>query len=576
MQAISFVFQLVGSLGLLLYGMKLLSDGIQKSAGEGLHKILGMMTGNRVLSVLTGIFITMIIQSSGATTVMVVSFVNAGLLTLKQSVGIIFGANIGTTITAWIVSLFGFQFNIAAFAVPVFGAGFILQSIKRFGKKPLGEAIMGFGLLFLALDMLSSIMPELSPDDVGFLSALSGSGALSVAAGIFAGLLITMLIHSSSAATAIILTMSYNRLLSWEFAAAMVLGSNIGSTIDAVIASIGTRVNARRAAFVHVFFNVAGTALAVIFFKPLLALVDIIVPGEVLMSITSHLAMLHTVFNVINTLIFLPFVDQIAAISEKLIRPKENETPDTYRLEFLPTNRKENAAAALMRAEKEIADMFSVATGMFERIRMCLSGAEPSLIEREMQALADAESYADQMQEELSKYLSQCTKLPITERQQRNISQMLRIVNETESMTDDCYSMAFILQKINQKKMRFSKQDMAQLDSFVDLVAQFVKFVQENMSKHSMSAERLSEARILENQIDLFRKNLKKAARKRLEKGADVKAELLYIDLVRNLEKIGDRASAFRRRYIRRISYQLTVISLQLTDAWGKARSDEF
>ena len=150
MQVVSFVFQLIGSLGLLLYGMKLLSDGIQKSAGEGLHKILGMMTGNRVLAVLTGIFITMIIQSSGATTVMVVSFVNAGLLTLKQSVGIIFGANIGTTITAWIVSLFGFSFDISAFAVPVFGIGFILQSIKRFGKKSLGEALMGFGLLFWA------------------------------------------------------------------------------------------------------------------------------------------------------------------------------------------------------------------------------------------------------------------------------------------------------------------------------------------------------------------------------------------------------------------------------------------
>ena len=542
MQAISFVFQLLGSLCLLLYGMKLLSDGIQKSAGEGLHKILGMMTGNRVLAVLTGLFITVIIQSSGATTVMVVSFVNAGLLTLKQSVGIIFGANIGTTITAWIVSFFGFQFNISAFAVPVFGIGFIMQSLKRFGKKSFGEALMGFGLLFLGLDMLSSIMPELSADDVDFLTALTGRGALSVAAGIFAGLVITMLIHSSSAATAIILTMSYNRLLSWEFAAAMVLGSNIGSTIDAVIASIGTRVNARRAAAIHVLFNVAGTALAVIFFRPLLFLVDILVPGEVYESITNHLAMLHTVFNLTNTLIFLPFVDQIAAVSEKLIRPKQDEAPGAYRLEFNPSLRKENASASIMRAEKEIVDMFSVAIRMFEKIRACLSSENPGIIEKEMQAFADSENYADQMQEELSKYLAHCMNLPITEKQRQNISQMLRIIDEIESMTDDCCTISYLLEKSFQKKMRFSKQDTERLDSFVDLIAQFVKFVQANLEAGSMDAERLGEARILENQIDLFRKNLKKTARKRLEKGADVKSELLYIDLARNLEKIGDRA----------------------------------
>lgn len=541
MGIISFIFQLIGSLGFLLFGMKLLSDGIQKSAGESLHRILGLMTGNRFLSVLTGLFITMIIQSSSATTVMVVSFVNAGLLTLKQSVGVIFGANIGTTITAWIVSFFGFQFDIAAFAVPVFGVGYLLNSFKRIGKQSLGEALMGFGLLFLGLDMLSAIMPDVSAENMRFLAAFTEHGALSIAIGIFAGLLLTVVIHSSSAATAIILTMSFNGLLPWEFAAAMVLGSNIGTTIDSVIASIGTKVNARRAASIHVFFNVAGTVIAVIFFRPLLSLVDFIVPGDVYSSITAHIAMLHTVFNLLNTLIFLPFVNQIAALSEKLIKPGENETPDVYRLDVQPARLKENATAALVRAEKEIADMVSIAASMFNRIRSTLSGEDRSSIAKEMVPLANEEAYADQMQEELSKYLVHCMNLPITENQRSNISQMLHIVDEIESMTDDCYSVALLLERSFQKKMSFSKQDIERLDSFVELVNKFVEFIRENVNKH-LDMEKLEEARILENQIDLFRKNLKRTARKRLEKGADVKTELLYIDLVRNLEKIGDRA----------------------------------
>ena len=227
MSVIVFVFQLVGSLGFLLFGMKMMSDGIQKSAGQSLQRILGFMTGNRVLSVLTGLLITMIIQSSSATTVMVVSFVNAGLLTLKQSIGVIFGANIGTTITAWIVSFFGFEFDIAAFAIPMFGIGFILSSYKKLKKEALGEALMGFGLLFLGLDLLSSAMPSVSSDKMSFLAALTNKGILSISIGVIAGIILTVIIHSSSAATAIILTMSYNGLLPWEFAAAMVLGSTI-------------------------------------------------------------------------------------------------------------------------------------------------------------------------------------------------------------------------------------------------------------------------------------------------------------------------------------------------------------
>lgn len=525
----------------MLYGMKMMSDGIQKSAGESLHKILGLMTGNRILAVLTGLFITMIIQSSSATTVMVVSFVNAGLLTLKQSIGVIFGANIGTTITAWIVSLFGFKFDISAFAVPMFGIGFILASFKKIRKESIGEALMGFGLLFLGLDMLSSVMPSINADNVSFLSNLTDLGLASLFIGVLAGIVITLVIHSSSAATAIIITMSFNGLLPWEFAAAMVLGSNIGTTIDAVIASIGTKVNARRAALVHVLFNVTGTILAMIFFNPLLSFVDFIVSGPVQENITTHIAMLHTVFNVANTLIFLPFVSQMAAVTEKVVKPKKDETPDVYRLEMPPEGHAEYAAAAIVRAEKEISDMTSLVTRMFQRIKTCFAPDSTSLIATNKEVLAQEENYADQMQEVLSAYLVRCMDLSVTDKQRDGISQMLHIVDELESMTDDCYSVGILLNRSVEKNMKFAQEDLERLEPYLDLINRFVEFIRANMNQH-LDERKLKEAQTLEDQIDLFRKNLKKVARKRLENGADVKAELLYIDLVRHLEKIGDRA----------------------------------
>lgn len=541
MNVVSFIFQLIGSLGFLLYGMKMMSDGIQKSAGESLHRILGLMTGNRIFAVLTGLFITMIIQSSSATTVMVVSFVNAGLLTLQQSIGVIFGANIGTTITAWIVSLFGFNFDISLFAIPVFGIGYFLTFIKRIHKETIGEALMGFGLLFLGLEFLSSSMPSMSADNVSFLSQFTNNGPLSIFIGIIAGLLITVILHSSSASTAIILTMSYNKMLPWEFAAAMVLGSNIGTTIDAVLAAIGTKVNARRAALIHVLFNVAGTILAVIFFRPLLTLVDFIVPGPVDASITTHIAMLHTVFNLSNTIIFLPFTSQLAHLTEHLIRPKSNETPDVYHLDFADPGLKGNATAFLIRAEKEIADMTEVVTRMFNRISDGISSRDQTFLDQHLNELAKEENYADQMQEGISNFLVHCMDLPINDKQRNSISDMLHIVDDLESMTDDCYTVALLLQRSIEKHMVFAQEDMERLNPYMDLAKQFVHFIKDNINKH-LDTERLQQAQNLEDQIDMFRKNLKRVARKRLEKGADVKSELLYIDLVRNIEKIGDRA----------------------------------
>ncbi len=542
MVIVSIIFEIIGALGLLLYGMKLMSDGIQKSAGESLHRILNFMTGNRVAAVLTGMGITAIIQSSSATTVMTVSFVNAGLLTLTQSIGVIFGANIGTTITAWIVSLVGFKFKLAVIAVPVFGIGYFLTFFRSLKKEGLGEALMGFGLLFLGLELLAKAIPTVSADQVSFVAFFADKGFLGLIVGVFAGMLLTMLIHSSSASTAIILTMSHNGLLTWEFAAAMVLGSNIGTTIDAVLAAIGTKLNARRAAAVHVLFNVAGTILAMIFFKPFLHLVEFVVPGGITPeSITTHLAMLHTVFNTVNTIIFLPFVNQVARLVETIIKPGAHEPPPAYKLDFALGGMKENAESFVFRAEREIIVMSELVRHMFGSLGKLLDGNTGESDAVLVEDLSHNETFADQMQEELSGFLVKTSQLALSDKAKANVRRMLQIVDDLESVTDNIYSIALLLVRQREKKMAIQGEDMDRLKPYFELVGKFLEYVHEHLNA-PLNAAQLENAALMEEQIDLFRKNLKKIARKRLEEGADVKAELLYIDIVRNVEKIGDHA----------------------------------
>ncbi|WP_242457201.1 Na/Pi cotransporter family protein [Treponema zioleckii] len=306
----------IGALCLLLFGMSMLSDGIQKGAGKELQRLLGKIAGNRFTALLTGIGITAIVQSSGATTVMVVSFVNAEILTLNQAIGVIFGANIGTTVTAWIVSFFGFSFSISAAAIPIFGIGYLIKKFKRLKIHNFADCFMGFALLFMGLDLLKASL-SLNPSSAEILKNLSSLKTFGLFVGVLIGAFITALIHSSSATTAIVLTMAANGSLSWELSASLVLGSNIGSTIDAVMSAIGASTNAKRTALVHVGFNTAGTFIILCFFKPFLALVDSIVPGTPETAITTHIAMLHTIFNFLATLIFLPFVNQIASLNKK-------------------------------------------------------------------------------------------------------------------------------------------------------------------------------------------------------------------------------------------------------------------
>lgn len=536
MSVITPLLQFIGSLGFLLYGMKLMSNGIQNSAGEKLQRALSVVTKNRFVGLLTGLLITMIIQSSGATTVMVTTFVNAGLLTLSQSIGVIFGANIGTTITAWIVSIFGFNFDISAFAIPVIGIGYFLSIFKKARYKNLGEAVMGFGMLFLGLDGLKNVF---TPEQLGFLLQIKGSGPLAILSGFFIGIVVTALLHSSSAFSAIVITMAYNGLLGWKLAAAMTLGSNIGSTIDAVLASLGASADTKRTALLHVMFNVFGTAIALIFFQPFLSLIEFITPKNA--NISIQISLLHTVFNTLTTIILFPLANQLCTLSRIIIKDDKTEKKGVYKLEFQEAvlGAKESLAAYIIRAEKAISDMTDVVSGMFDRIQIGVTKRNSAFLKDHVEKASDEENYVDQMHEQITHYLVKCESLPLAEKQISHISSMLQIVDELENMSDNCYTTIMLLGRSIEKKMKYPSEDIERMLPYVELTRQFLQFVQRNINKH-IDEDKLQLANELENGIDDFRKDLKKVARKRLESGADVKAELLYIDIVRQIEKIGD------------------------------------
>jgi phosphate:Na+ symporter len=547
LQILSGLTRILGALCLFLYGMKVMGDGIQQSAGDRLQRVLGFMTGNRFIAVLTGFLVTAIIQSSGATTVMVVSFVNAGLLTLTQAIGVIMGANIGTTVTAWIVSIVGFTLSISSLALPAIGLGFILRAIK-WKHQATGDIALGFGMLFLGLDFLTKSMPTLDAGNLSFITALTDRGFLSVLIGMGIGLLVTVIIHSSSASTAIVLTLAYSRLIDYHIAAAMILGANIGSTVDAALAAIGTKTAAKRAALVHVLFNVIGTLWALLLFNPLLSLVDHLVPGPIEGNITVYLAMLHTTFNLLNTLLFFPFVKPFARLVSFIIKERpEDASSRPYTFAYTQVSMRDAPELSILRAEKEIRDMAGLVFSMYRKLSAALRAmndeaeakADYPAVAALVPELYAKEDYADQMREALTAFLMECTRRQLNRRSEHNVSLLLRIIADLEDMTDDCYSVSLLLQRSVKKNQIFKNKEINALIPYMALVEQFLAFVGDHLGA-SLAEEQRRDAVKLEEDIDASRDKLRKLGRKRIEAGADVKTELLFIDLVRRIEKLGD------------------------------------
>lgn len=535
----STVFNFAGALALLLWGMDLLSSGIQKGAGNKLEKLLKVVSGNRFTAVLTGIMVTGIIQSSSATTVMVVSFVNAQILSLTQAIGIIFGANIGTTVTAWIVSLLGFSFKISAFAIPLIGIGFFVKSLKKHKIKDFGDMILGFGLLFFGLDLLGDTL-YLDPESVHFINQITDWGVWGIGVGVLIGAALTALIHSSSAFTAIVLTMAASGSLNWELSAALILGSNIGTTIDAVLASIGASINAKRAALVHVGFNIIGTIIALIFFKPFLSLVDLIVPGIPTSNITTHIAMLHTVFNTCATLIFLPFVNQIASFVTKLIKEPESEKDAHYKLPVIISQSRNTVEFYLMQIEREVAIMSSKTMTMLDEVYSAFEGYDEDSINKIAETVFAQENYIDEMHEEISAFLMSCYKMEeTTQLIGVKINKLLQITSGIEALSDECASLVHSLQKYINKNPDKKTSSYEKLLPYMTQVKEFFDYVSQHLSL-GLTAEEKKLSAEMEESIDSTKKELKKLARHRIEDGKDVKTELHYIDIVRHVEKAGD------------------------------------
>lgn len=532
------LFAFVGSLCILLFGMNMLSNGIQKGAGRGLQKLLGKITGNRFYAVLTGIGVTAIIQSSGATTVMVVSFVNAEILTLEQAIGVIFGANIGTTVTAWIVSLFGFSFSISLLAVPLFGFGYILKYFKKFRIHNFAESFMGFALLFMGLGLLKESL-VLGPAASKIFYIINSWGLIGILLGVLIGALMTALIHSSSAMTAIVLTMAANGTLSWELSAAIVLGSNIGSTVDAVMSSFGASVNAKRTAFVHVAFNISGTLIALIIFKPFLQLIDFIVPFEPAMNITTHIAMLHTIFNICATLLFLPFVNEIAVIARKVIPETSNEKDEHYHLPAILPHTRISVDLYSFQIQKEITKMSAKVMEMFDSV--CNSFINPVNAYNENEHVKRLENYIDEMNGIITDFLQKCARQPNANHDDRtHFSSLIHITDMLENLSDETCSLMHTVKKyVSGVDFNSNSIRTKEIEDYLERVRIFYEQVCVYFTVGFNEDEKLA-GEVIEQKIDATKKELKKASRKRLEAGADVKEELLYIDIVRKIERAGD------------------------------------
>lgn len=543
METVSLVLKIIGSLGLFLFGMKMMSDGIQKTAGDRLQKILNFMTGNRVTAVFTGFLITALIQSSSATTVMVVSFVNASLLNLTQAAGVIMGANIGTTVTGWLVAILGFKVEIIIIALLAVGVGVPFLFIKNFGRKPLGEVLIGFGILFVGLSMLKDSVPDIknNPEILQFLSHFTGKGFGSYFIFVFVGTVVTIIVQSSSAAMAITLTMAFSGWIDFPTAAAIVLGENIGTTVTAFIASFSANTNARRAARIHTIFNVFGVIWMAFLFNPFIRFIDFLVPGSMdsRVGITSHLAMFHTMFNICNTLLFIWFVPQLAAVSKRLVAMKETLS-GKYSLPYISTGLQHTPELMVIKAQSEIVKMAEIIGKMFASFVHVFLNPKKKL-GNDIESLKTLEDFTDDMQEEISGFLVQCSADNVNDKTMQNITAMMRIVSELESIGDSCYNLMLLSQRRYDKKIKIPDEALEEIEPYIKLVQRFLEFNKERLNK-PLSDEELHQAIDLEQKIDNERDVYKKSSRKRLKSNGHVKGELLTIDFIKHLEHIGDHS----------------------------------
>ena len=538
-------FKLLGSLALFLYGMKIMSEGLQKFAGDRLRRILTAMTTNRVTGVLTGVLITALIQSSSATTVMVVSFVNAGLLSLSQSIGVIMGANIGTTVTAWIISALGFKVDMAAMSLPLLAIGVPLLFSGKSNRKYIGEFIFGFSFLFMGLSMLKSNAPDLgqNPEMLSFVQNYTDMGFMSVILFVIIGTVLTMIVQASAATMAITLIMCANGWISFELGAALVLGENIGTTITANLAALTGNVPAKRAALAHLVFNVFGVIWVLCLFVPFTKgiswfVTDVMQTTDPAVAVSFKLSAFHTAFNICNVIILIWFVKLIEKTVCKIIPQKEQE--EEYRLRFITGGLLSTSELSIMQARKEINLFAERIRRMYGMVGDLLHTTNENDFNKLFSRIEKYENISDSMEIEIANYLNSVSEGRLSSDSKLEIRGMLREVTEIESIGDSCYNLARTISRKRTGGNDFTEKQYEHIHQMMKLtdnaLEQMIAVVEDEY--HVVDVNKSFN---IENEINNYRAQLKNQNVVDVNnKEYDYQMGVHYMDLIGECEKLAD------------------------------------
>ena len=539
--------RLIGSLGLFLYGMKIMSEGLQKFAGDSLRRILTAMTTNRVTGVLTGVLITALIQSSSATTVMVVSFVNAGLLTLTQSIGVIMGANIGTTVTAWLISALGFKVDIAAFSLPLLAFGIPLLFSGKSSRKSVGEFIFGFSFLFMGLQALKANAPDLgaNPEMLAFVQNYADMGFFAIILFLFIGAILTMIVQASAATMAITLIMCANGWIDYQLGVALVLGENIGTTITANLAALTGNTQARRAALAHLAFNIFGVIWVLILFYPFTNAVSWFVTNVMRISdpsvaVSFKLAAFHTAFNISNTFVMIWFVGLIEKTVCFLIKGKKDEDEE-YRLRYITGGMLSTAELSILQARKEIT-LFAERTGrMLDMVKALFYEKNEDAFLKTYSRVEKYESISDRMEIEIANYLTCVAEGRLSSEGKEEIRIMLRAVSEIESIADSCNNMARSIKRRNEFKSIFTDEQNHNVDQMLALTEKALHRMIEILKKSELVRDDVNPSYNIENEINNYRNQLKIHNVEDINnKKYQYQDGVYYMDIIGEAEKLGD------------------------------------
>ncbi len=551
---------LLGALGMFLYGMNLMSAGLQKAAGSKLRNLLTAMTSNPFKGVMSGLGITSVIQSSSATTVMTVGFVNAGLLTLTQAIGVIMGANIGTTVTAWLVSLVGFKADVSALAVPLMAVGFILSLSKRDKRRNISELIVGFSLLFLGLSLMKESVPDLkeTPEVLAFIQEWTSFGFGSVLIFLLFGTVLTLVLQSSSATMALTLIMVNMGWIPFEMGAAMVLGENIGTTITANIAAAVGNANARRAALAHTLFNVFGVCWALILFTPFLELVGMTItwlglPNPLYIDHTVAMtaneatstlygiSMLHTLFNVINTFILVWFTKQIASLVTRLIKDKKGAEEDVVKLKYIDAGPLSTAELSVEQARNEVIHFAEISRRSVDFIHRIVHAKDNKEFEAMCDKLVKYEEIADRIEYEIATFLNAMPDESISEETRETVKRMYKIIGELESLGDSGEAISRILSRRNSHSQTFSDEQVERIDTILKALDRAYEVMIQNLRNENDVEVGLRLATDCEIEINELRNGIREQEIQRIERSeSDYRSSVYYLDTVSEIERMGD------------------------------------